>query len=120
MVFNPEWGHDLDTWMNAINKKGEYINNREWTEIVLRESWATYQALDSWGVDFTPESVKSVDPAKALKIYPLTTAMVAPWLSRISASLSLLIFCSGVYPFLAIYYPLLRDYNWYLSLGAGQ
>ena len=70
VVFNPEWGHDLDTWMNAINKKGEYINNREWTEIVLKESWTTYQALDSWGVDFTPESVKSIDPAKALKIYP--------------------------------------------------
>jgi len=28
--------------------------------------------------------------------------------------------CSGLYPFLAIFFPLLRDYNWYRSRGAGQ
>jgi succinate dehydrogenase/fumarate reductase flavoprotein subunit len=67
MVFNPEWGLDLDACMNAINQKGEYINNREWTEIVFKDSWATYQDLVSWGVDFP---VESEDGAPFVKDYP--------------------------------------------------
>jgi succinate dehydrogenase/fumarate reductase flavoprotein subunit len=57
MVFNPEWGLDLDACMNAIHLKGEYLNNREWTEIVFKDSWQTYQDLLSWGVEFPVESV---------------------------------------------------------------
>ena len=67
MVFNPEWGLDLDACMNAINQKGEYINNREWTEIVFKDSLATYQDLLSWGVDFP---VESEDGAPFVKDYP--------------------------------------------------
>ncbi len=52
MVFNPEWGDNLDIWMNYINKAGEYVNNREWAEITLRESYARYQDLVSWGIKF--------------------------------------------------------------------
>ena len=55
MVFTPEWDLDLDACMNAINIKGEYINNREWTEIVFKDSWQTYQDLVSWGVEFPVE-----------------------------------------------------------------
>jgi succinate dehydrogenase/fumarate reductase flavoprotein subunit len=55
MVFNPEWGLELDACINAINSKGEYLNNREWTEIVFRDSWATFQDLVSWGVEFPVE-----------------------------------------------------------------
>lgn len=51
MVFNPEWDLDLNDCMNAINLKGEYLNNREWTEIVFRDSLEVYQDLISWGVD---------------------------------------------------------------------
>jgi succinate dehydrogenase/fumarate reductase flavoprotein subunit len=51
MVFNPEWGHNLDACMNVINKNGEYLNNHEWTKIILKDSWATYQDLVSWGVE---------------------------------------------------------------------
>ena len=36
-----------------------------------------------------------------------------PWLSSISASRIFLMICSGVYPFLAISTPFLRDYDWY-------
>jgi succinate dehydrogenase/fumarate reductase flavoprotein subunit len=54
MVFNPKWGLDLDACMNAVNENGEYINNREWTEIVFNDSWQTYQDLISWGVEFPP------------------------------------------------------------------
>ena len=55
-VFNPEWGHDLDAWMNYMNVGGEYLNNREWTEIIFKESYAMYQDLISWGVQFLEEN----------------------------------------------------------------
>jgi succinate dehydrogenase/fumarate reductase flavoprotein subunit len=65
MVFNPEFGHlDFDAAMNEINKNGEYINNREWSEIILKESWATYQDLVSWGVEFGAEESEMKDYAK--------------------------------------------------------
>ncbi|MFC1909029.1 FAD-dependent oxidoreductase [Chloroflexota bacterium] len=51
-VFNPEWGHQLDDWMDYVNIAGEYVNNREWTEIVFRESYDRYQDLVSWGMKF--------------------------------------------------------------------
>jgi succinate dehydrogenase/fumarate reductase flavoprotein subunit len=52
MMFNPEWGHDLETTMNAVARNGEYLNDRDWTEIILRDSYGTYQDLVSWGVQF--------------------------------------------------------------------
>ncbi len=55
-VFNPEWGHNLDAWMEQVNTIGEYINNREWNEIVFRESYARYQDLDKWGVKFLKQN----------------------------------------------------------------
>ena len=50
-VFNPEWGHDLEFWKNFISQHGEYMNNPEWTEITLKDSFARYQDLLSWGVE---------------------------------------------------------------------
>jgi succinate dehydrogenase/fumarate reductase flavoprotein subunit len=52
MAFNPDWGHELDVWMDYINKTSEYVNNRYWTEITIKESFARYQDLVSWGVQF--------------------------------------------------------------------
>jgi len=52
MVFNPDWGHDLATTMNAVARNGEYLNDRDWTEIILNDSYGTYQDLISWGVQF--------------------------------------------------------------------
>jgi succinate dehydrogenase/fumarate reductase flavoprotein subunit len=52
MAFNPDWGHKLDVWMNYVNRTSEYVNNRYWTEITIRESYARYQDLVSWGVQF--------------------------------------------------------------------
>jgi len=57
-VFYPEWGHSLDEWMNQVNTVGEYINNQEWTEIVFQDSYARYQDLVSWGVEFLKEDGK--------------------------------------------------------------
>jgi succinate dehydrogenase/fumarate reductase flavoprotein subunit len=52
MMFNPEWGHDLQITMNAIARNGEYLNDRDWTEIIMRDSLATFEDLVSWGVKF--------------------------------------------------------------------
>lgn len=51
-VFNPEWGDDFDFWMGQFSASGEYINNREWTEILIKESYERYQELVSWGFEF--------------------------------------------------------------------
>ncbi|MEM1839426.1 MAG: FAD-dependent oxidoreductase [Candidatus Bathyarchaeia archaeon] len=64
-VYNPEWGTDLNACMEAITRKGEYLNDREWTEIILKESWQIFQELLSWGADFRLESEKYF-----LKRYP--------------------------------------------------
>ena len=53
VVFNPEWGHNLDAWMNQITTAGEYLNNPEWTETVFKDSYARYQDLLSYGVKCT-------------------------------------------------------------------
>lgn len=67
MVFNPDWGHDLDTWMDHINRTSEYINNRYWTEITIKESYARYQDLVSWGVRFKRDAdgqpIRHPDPS---------------------------------------------------------
>jgi len=55
MVFNPEWGLDLGACIDAINQKGEYLNNRDWTKTIFQDSLATYQDLVSWGVEFPQE-----------------------------------------------------------------
>ena len=52
VVFNPEWGDDLDAWVEQISRYGEYVNNRVWTELTFKESYARYQDLVSWGVEF--------------------------------------------------------------------
>ena len=54
-VYNPEWGDDLDAWMQQIDSVGEYVNNRTWTELCLRESFERYSELLSWGVKFGPD-----------------------------------------------------------------
>ena len=51
-VFNPNWGHKLDEWMEDIARIGEYMNDPEWTEITLKESYDRYLDLVEWGVKF--------------------------------------------------------------------
>jgi len=50
--FNPTRSHNLDAWMEAININSEYLNNRSWGEIVLKDSYERYQDLVSLGVRF--------------------------------------------------------------------
>jgi succinate dehydrogenase/fumarate reductase flavoprotein subunit len=54
-VYNPEWGDDLDAWMQQIDCVGEYVNNRTWTELCFKESFERYSELLSWGVKFGPD-----------------------------------------------------------------
>jgi len=54
-AYNPDWGHQLEAWMNDAGIGGEYVNNREWTEIVFKDSYARYQELASWGVEFSKD-----------------------------------------------------------------
>ncbi|NIV39108.1 MAG: FAD-binding protein [Anaerolineae bacterium] len=72
-AFNPEWGHDLEGWVDQVNRVGEYVNNREWTELCFLESYARYQDLVSWGVEFHRtgdgdllRSTSSLGPCQAL------------------------------------------------------
>ncbi|MEM2103904.1 MAG: FAD-dependent oxidoreductase, partial [Candidatus Bathyarchaeia archaeon] len=55
-VYNPGWGTDLHACLAEISRKGEYVNDPEWTETVLKDSWQIYQDLVSWGADFRFES----------------------------------------------------------------
>ena len=56
MVFNPDWGNKLDMCMERINSVGEYVNNRDWAEIIFKESYARYEELLSWGVEFNKDT----------------------------------------------------------------
>jgi len=78
-VFNPEWGDDLDAWVNQITTVGEYVNNRVWTEMAFKDSYARYQDLVSWGVEFRKDengelfrSVHSLGPCRALHTEAIT------------------------------------------------
>jgi len=66
MMFNPDWGHDLHACMNAIARNGEYLNDHEWTEVIMRDSLATYEDLVSWGVQFPAANGKVGDQYQPL------------------------------------------------------
>ncbi|QSH42064.1 FAD-binding protein [Lentisphaerota bacterium ZTH] len=50
--FNRKWGHNLEKWLHAVNVSGEYINNPEWTKLVLENSFAIYKLFKSWNIEF--------------------------------------------------------------------
>lgn len=72
VVFNPAWGHKLNAWLDQVSTLGEYVNNREWNEIVFKESYARYQDLESWGVQFLK---KNGEPVHSL--HPLGSPLVS-------------------------------------------
>ena len=37
--------------------KGEYLNDHDWAEIILKDSFTTYLDLASWGVEFPIENI---------------------------------------------------------------
>jgi succinate dehydrogenase/fumarate reductase flavoprotein subunit len=51
-IFNPKWGHDLEEWIAFCLRNGEYMVNRTWLEMMLKDSFARYEDLSSWGLRF--------------------------------------------------------------------
>jgi succinate dehydrogenase/fumarate reductase flavoprotein subunit len=79
-VFNPDWGHEFDAWMNFIVEVGEYLNNQDWVEIILSESYARYCDLLSWGVAFASKQGRS--PAPCAHAMPLVKNAMMPRLRQ--------------------------------------
>ena len=52
LVFNPDWGDDLDAWLEQFSRVGEYLVDRSWAKILLRESYKRHRDLVSWGVPY--------------------------------------------------------------------
>jgi succinate dehydrogenase/fumarate reductase flavoprotein subunit len=50
MVFSPEWTPKFEPYAAKVYERGEYLNNRDWTERVIKESYARFQDLVSWGI----------------------------------------------------------------------
>lgn len=52
MVFNEAWGDSLKDWTDQFSRIGEYVADRNWDEILLKESYHRYLDLMSWGEPF--------------------------------------------------------------------
>jgi len=52
LVFNPEWGDNLDEWLSSMAQIGEYVNHPEWTKIGLVDSYERFQEFTEWGVEW--------------------------------------------------------------------
>lgn len=104
-VFNEDWGMDYDATLSWINANSSYLNNRDWTECFLRDSWGTYLDLKRWGVKFpVPEEEMAGffrnsivgddqaghhedDPHTHYGIIPLSHRCVSPALRRYADSI---------------------------------
>jgi len=78
-VFNPELGHNFEDWMNQVNTRGEYVNNRTLTEIMFRDSYARYQDLISWGVIFLKDEKGEIITERVRHVDPLGVSEAPIW-----------------------------------------
>lgn len=74
-IFNPEWGHNLDAWMNQVSILGEYLNNRTFTEIMFKDSYARYQDLVSWGAKFQKDEDSPRPHKLRIRYFPANGAV---------------------------------------------
>jgi succinate dehydrogenase/fumarate reductase flavoprotein subunit len=79
LVFNEDWGDNLDEWMQMIGQVGEHLNHREWTRVGLTESHDRYLELVEWGVEFAKHKdgtlyrkPSKLGPAKTIFMEPTT------------------------------------------------
>ncbi|MDP6179868.1 MAG: FAD-binding protein, partial [Desulfatiglandales bacterium] len=42
----------LDDWLREITENSEFMNNQEWSKIILERSYALLQEWGSWGIEF--------------------------------------------------------------------
>lgn len=77
VYFRPQRGHDVKEWVDMISRGCEYINNREWDEICLKEAEDRYNDLVSWGIQFYEKDGKLYifGPGQRLKGYEAITQM---------------------------------------------
>ena len=52
MLFREEWGDNFKNWLDQFISIGEYVNNRDWDEVIIKESYPRYRDLVSWGIPF--------------------------------------------------------------------
>ena len=52
MLFHEEWGDKLQDWRDQFIHIGEYINNQDWVDILLKEGYDRYRDMVSWGMPF--------------------------------------------------------------------
>lgn len=50
--FRPKRGHVMKDWLDKLSRDNEYLNNRDWHEIILSESEDRYNDLVDWGIKF--------------------------------------------------------------------
>ncbi len=50
--FRPSRKHVMKDWLDKNSRDTEYINNRDWNEIILAESEDRYNDLVEWGIEF--------------------------------------------------------------------
>ncbi len=84
-MFDPEWGHDLGSWLEQVNVVGEYMNNRHWNELCFRDSRERFADLRAWGVKFLekdgevvrlPHPYKNIDLPDKHKFPPIVSEVV--------------------------------------------
>lgn len=56
IFFRPQRGHVMKDWLDKVSRDTEYMNNRDWNEIVFAESEARYEDLLRYGVTFYTEN----------------------------------------------------------------
>ena len=52
IFFRRSRGHIMKDWLDKVSRDTEYLNNRDWNEIVYNESEQVYDDLERWGVPF--------------------------------------------------------------------
>lgn len=52
MLFNEDWGDNLQDWRDQFVHIGEYINDQEWVDILLKEGYDRFRDMVEWGMPF--------------------------------------------------------------------
>jgi len=65
-LFNPDWGDDIEAWLEQYSRVGEYVVDRSWARILLENSYDRHRDLVDWGVTFYRKdgSRGSLDPGE--------------------------------------------------------
>jgi len=71
---DPESGVDIDALVEQRSAAGEYVNNREWTETIYKDSYARYQDIVAWGAVFR-ENEGGETRRRGVRLWPKETAV---------------------------------------------